>query len=106
MVGGRGRWMLREVHAELVRECAEQRRRRLVCCDPLDAVALQRAARGVIAAAIDLEAAVLPHGWREHGDSYGERVVSLLNAATPGEADRYLRARKDPADELLQAERH
>jgi hypothetical protein len=101
----RGLWRLHDAHQALVAECAEQRRRRLVTVDPLDAQALRRAAEHVEAATLDLDAALVPDSERDEDHIYRARVVSLLDAATPGASDLYLRAIEDAADCLAEADR-
>jgi hypothetical protein len=101
-------WLLSEAHDALVRECSEQRRRRIVYgLDPADAWALRVAAQRVVAAAIDVETATL-HADElrdyERREQREERTVSLLNAATPGTGDLFLRAVEDAADALLAAD--
>jgi hypothetical protein len=101
----RGLWQLHEAHTQLIAECAEQRRRRLVSTDPTDAFALRAAAERTEAALLDLDAALLPDQERDEHHHYREQVVSLLTAATPGAADRYMRAISDASDALIEADR-
>jgi hypothetical protein len=101
----RGLWLLHEAHQQLVSECSEQRRRGLVSTDPVDAIALRTAAGRVEAALLDLDAATVPDEQRDERHAYREQVVSLLNAATPGAADLYLRAVEDAADAQTEADR-
>jgi hypothetical protein len=100
----RGLYLLAEAHAALLRECAVQRRRRLVALDHNDAPDLRQAARVVIAAALDLEWCVMPRAWSKLGDGYRAHIVNLLNRVEPGEGDRYLATVQDAADALAEAE--
>jgi hypothetical protein len=100
----RGLWLLAEAYDGLLRECAVQRRRRLVDLDPNDAPALRQAARVVIAAAMDVEWAVEPRAWSRFGDDYRGRIVNLLNSVEPGDGDRYLQSVQDAADALAESE--
>ena len=79
-------WLLDEAHQALRRAMALQRRKRLVCEDPLDGMDLRAAAERVEVAARDLD-------------------MSLLDGPPPGVADLYMQAVQDAADALLEADR-